>query len=516
MKLLYRTGRTSTALCNIETLRSWIIAILSKLLSKDHKSIGTFYFIFAIVAGISGIILSLKVYMEIDEVGNIVRHSFFAIFSEDFITAAVPISKEKLFPLFSLTHILIVIIFMTTSALFYGFGNWLVPLLIGTNDMAYPRLNRAGFWLFVFAFALFIAALFYLPGNFMTAIELISALHIAAISAILSATNFIVTIIVIRIPSVRFSDMLPFVWIILIASFLMLLCIPLMTGATTLLLCDYMLQTQKEAFYILSQFHVMLWFIGHPGIYALLLLAFGNVSHIIAEFSENPLYAQKGIAMATAAISLSGFVLWTQNLFHDASFIDMQIYFFYSVPIIGLLTTFIVFSWFLTIKRRWPICQVPMLWAAGFTFILILAIASILHLGLTDAFPNASIVFISHFYYVLLLSTIFSIFAGWYFWFPKISGFIICDLTSRIHFWVTFVAVNLVFLPQYFQKSNYESQSFSAIITDFINWAHFSSVGTFILACSFCIFLYSIVETLIRRKSIDEKHRERSVLLRWE
>ncbi|RCL03923.1 MAG: cytochrome c oxidase subunit I [Candidatus Tokpelaia sp. JSC189] len=502
------TGEASTALHNRKAVGNQISVVLSKILSSDHKNIGTFYFIFAIFAGIIGIVLSLLVRMEVDEAWSIVYHSVFAVFSEDVATQAF-VSEKKLLSLFNSIHALVMIVFIVLPALFCSFSNWLVPLLIGIGDMAYPWLNRAGFWLFLLAFIFFIAALFCLPENFMTAIGLIIALHIAAISVVISAINLIVTIIVMRVPAVKFSDMPAFVWAVLIASFFMLLCMPLMTVATTLLLYGYALQMQNGVLYTLAQIQVMLWFFSHPEIYVSLLSAFGIISHIIAVFFRNPLYAQKGISIAMTVIGLAGFILWTQNLFHDAGPADMQTYFLYSLSLISLPSAFIVFSWFATIRCRWRDLEAPMLWAAGFMFIFVMGTISTLYFGLSRAFCDLPIVFVSNFHYVLLLSCVFAIFAGWYFWFPIISGFIIRDLTSRIHFWVMFVAVNLISLPKPFQGFAYESQSFSVPVTAFSSWVRLSTVGTVVAAGSLGIFLYAIAEALIRRRPADKAMKRR-------
>jgi len=496
---LHKTDRAEAGLHGREAGGNRVPVVLSKILSTDHKNVDTLYFVFAILAGIIGVALSLLVRMEIDGAGIAAFRSFSTAFPKG---AATPVymPAAQVLSFFSSVHALVMIVFMMVPALFCGFGNWLVPLLIGTGDMAFPRLNRAAFWLFVLAFMLFAVALFCLPGNFATAAGLIAALHLAAISAVISAINFIVTIIVMRIPAVRLADMPPFVWSILIAAFFMLLCVPVMTGAVTLLLHAYALQPQEGAFYTLPQLQVMLWFFSHPEIYVLLLPAFGIISHVVATFARSPLYAQKGIAAAMTVIGLAGFVLWTHNLFHDAGTADMQTYFLYSLPVIGLPAAFIVFSWFATIGRRRPDWPTPMLWAAGFMFIFVMGTVSALHLALSHAFSGSPMIFVSHFHYVLSLGAVFAIFAGWYFWFPKMSGFVVRELTGKIHFWVMFIAVNLIFLPQHFQGFAYEPQSLGAAVTAFSSWARLSTIGAVIAAGSLGVFLYGIAEAWIRKK----------------
>jgi len=437
-----------------------------------HRAVGALYFVFAVLAGIIGVAFSFLVRMEMEGVG--IKHFY-----------GLPAA------LFRLIHGLVMIFFMMVPALFCGFGNWLVPLMTGAGDMAFPCLNRVGFWLFILAFLLFSSALFVGLSTSVPMAWLVAALHIAALSAVFSAVNFIVTIIAMRAPGVTFSRMPPFVWSILIASFLLLMCMPVMTGAVTRWLGSPDLQMQGDGLPDVPRLQIMLWFFSHPEIYVLLLPAFGIISHVVAAFTASPLYAEKAVAAAMAVIGLAGFILWTHNLFADADKADMQAYFYNALPIIGLPTGFIILCWFATIWHGRVDWRVPMLWAAGFMFVFAAGMILSLHLALSHAFSGLPVLFVSYFHYVVSIGSVFAIFSGWYFWFPEISGYAIRELTGKVHFWMMFFAVNLIFLPQHLQ--GFTTQAFAGPV-------RLSGIGTVIAACSLGVFLYGIAEAFIRRK----------------
>jgi len=447
--------------------------------AADHRTIGTLYFVFAIIAGVIGVILSLLVRME--GVGGAYFYRLSAVF-------------------FSSAHGLMMIFFMMVPALFCGFGNWLVPLMTGAKDMAFPRLNRANFWLFALSFILFVSVLFCSPEHSGAVVWLISVLHIVALSAVFSAVNFIVTVITMRMPDMTFSRMPLFVWSILIASFLVLMCMPVMAGTVTFWLGGQVLQLQGAAFYNVPQLQIMLWFFSHPEIYVLLLPAFGIISHVVAAFTASPLYAEKAVVAAMAVIGLAGFILWTQNLFDHAGKAGMQTYFYYVLPVIGLPAAFIIFCWFATVRHRQVCWHTPMLWAAGFIFMFVAGAILAFHLALSHAFPGLPRVFVPYFHYIVSLGAVFAIFSGWYFWFPKISGIVIRELTGKVHFWMMFIAVNMIFLPQHFQEFAYEPQSFGFLIMAFAGQVRLSAIGAVMAICSLGVFLYGIAEAFVRKK----------------
>lgn len=458
----------------------------SRLLSADHKTVGTLYFVFAIVAGIIGVALSVLIRMQMDGLGVAAFNRFSAA-------------------LFSSAHGLVMLVFMMVPALFCGFGNWLIPLMGRTVDMAFPRLNLAGFWLLVLAFFLFIAVLFPGIGRLGTTAWLITALHIAALSVVFSAVNFIVTIVAMRMPGMALSRMPPFMWSLLIASFLMLMCVPIMASAVTLWLSAPALQAQGAVFSHIPELQVMLWFFSHPEIYILLLPAFGIISHVVAAFAGRALFAQKAVVPIMMLTGLAGFVLWTQNLFHPDNRTDIQSCFPYILPVIGLSAAFMVLCWCVTIRRSRIVWQTPMLWAGGFIFTFSAGIVVAFHLALSQAFSESPMVFVSYFHYVVSLGAVFAIFAGWYFWFPHMSGFIIREQTGKLHFWMLFVAVNLIFLPQHFQNFAYDPHSPGFMISAVAGRMRLSTLGAVLAACSVGVFLYGIAEAFIRKKPANIK-----------
>jgi len=449
--------------------------------AADHKTVGTLYFVFAIMAGLVGVFLSLLIRMRLD---GLEAASFYRLSAM----------------LFSSIHGIVMIFFMMVPALFCGFGNWLVPMMCGAGDMAFPRLNRLGYWLFVLAFVLFGSALFYDYGSFAVRAALVAALHLAAMSALMSAVNFIVTIIILRAPAMSYRQMPPFLWAILIASFLMLMCMPVMTAAVTLWLGGQVWPSAAGAFDAMPQLQIMLWFFSHPEIYVLLLPAFGIISHIVATFTAGPLVGQKYVVAAMAVIGVAGFILWTHNLFVSPVAAGLPLYFCFVLPVIGIPAALIVACWLVTMRGGHTAWRTPMMWAAGFMFIFAAGAISGLHLAATHGFDTPPAAYVAHFHYVVSLGAVFAIFAGWYFWFPALSGLEIREKTGKLHFWMMFIAVNLIFLPQHFQAFAYAPHSFGFMVTSFAGWVKLPSIGAVLATGSLGVFLYGIAEALIRKK----------------
>jgi cytochrome c oxidase subunit I len=428
------------------TTKKWIDWVTT----TDHKKIGIMYMVLTFVFFALGGVEALLMRLQLAQPGN---------------TLLTGERYNELLTLHGTT-----MIFLFVVPVMAGFGNYFVPLMIGARDMAFPRLNALSFWLLLTGGIVFYCTLFFNPPEAgwwsyppLSSIQFspsggqdawIFLIHLTGISSLLGAINFYATIVNMRAPGMSWGRIPLFIWSILVYAILLIIALPVVGAAVTMLLTDrhfgtHFFDPTAHGSPVLWQH--LFWFFGHPEVYIMILPGFGIISEVIPVWSRKPVFGYKAIAASTAVIAFLAVLVWGHHMFASPVPIVVLGFFMLSSFLIGVPTGVKIFNWIATLWRGSIVTTASLYFAVGFIAIFVVGGITGIFLAVfpVDWQLNDTYFVVAHFHYVLMGGAVFSIFSGIYYWFPKMTGRLLNEPLGKWSFWVMFIGFNLTFFVQH-------------------------------------------------------------------
>jgi cytochrome c oxidase subunit 1 len=428
---------TSRAVTAPRQTKRWIDWVTT----TDHKKIGIMYlvttFVFLMLGGIEALLMRAQLAAPNNTL----------------------LSGERYNELLTLHGTTMVFLFLVP--VWAGFANYFVPLMIGARDMAFPRLNALSYWLLLAGGIVFYATLFYHPPEAgwwsyppLSSIQYspsggqdawIFLIHLTGISSLLGAINFYATIVNMRAPGMSWGRLPLFIWAILVYAVLLIIALPVVAAAVTMLLTDRHFGTHffdpvQHGSPVLWQH--LFWFFGHPEVYIMVLPVFGMISEILPVFARKPIFGYKAVAASTAVIAFLATLVWAHHMFASPVPIVVLGFFMLSSFLIGVPTGVKIFNWISTLWRGSLVMTASLYWAIGM-------IAIFLAVFPVDWQLNDTYFVVAHFHYTIFGGGVFPVMAGLYYWFPKMTGRLLNERLGKISFWLTFIGFNATFFVQH-------------------------------------------------------------------
>jgi len=405
-------------------------------------------------------------------------------------------------------------IFLVVIPVFAGIANFVIPLMIGAPDMAFPRLNALSYWLLPVAGIMMMASFLVGDGGAFstgwTAYAPLSTnaplgqqfftigVQFAGTSSIMTALNFLVTIITMRAPGMTFWRMPLLVWANFTTSLLVVIATPFVAGSQFLLLLDRALHSDFFNVFkggeILMYQHIF-WFYSHPAVYIMMLPGFGIVSEIIAAKSRKPIFGYRLMALSLLAILVLGFTVWAHHMFVSGMFSWLRVPMMITTMLIAVPTGIKIFSWLATLWRGVLEMSTPMLFCLGFITMFTLGGISGIMLAVIpiDIHVSDTYFVVAHIHYVLFGGSMFTIVAGIYYWFPKMTGRMFDEGLGKVHFWLTFIGFNATFGPMHWVGLEGMPRRVADYAEQFAGWNLFVSIAAFGLGLSTLVFFYNMI-----------------------
>jgi len=487
------------------------------LFTTNHKDIGTMYLWFSFIMFLIGGAMAMVIRAELYQPG-------------------LQFVEPNFFNQMTTMHGLIMV-FGAVMPSMVGLANWLIPMQIGAPDMALPRMNNWSFWILPFAFTLLLSSLFMEGGapnfgwTFYAPLSttygppstdfFILGVHMMGISSIMGAINVIVTVFNMRAPGMTLMKMPLFVWTWVITAFLLIMVMPVLAGAVTMMLTDRHFGT---AFFDAAgggdpvMFQHIFWFFGHPEVYIMILPAFGVASEIIPAFARKKLFGYSSMVYATASIALLSFIVWAHHMFTVGLPVAGELFFMIATMFIAVPTGVKVFNWVATMWQGSMTFETPMLFAIAFVILFTIGGFSgvMLAMAPVDFQYHDTYFVVAHFHYVLFPGAIFGTTAAVYYWLPKWTGKMYDERLGKIHFWWSMIAVNLTFFPMHFSGLAGMPRRIPDYNMMFADFNQLASIGAFALGLSQLFFLFVIIKAIRSGKKADDRPWDGATGLEWE